>query len=151
MKANQYLYFCDLGKSIDYALKMTHVVASYSADLTVRSTTPVHGLFADIPQLPALGNFPPHKVDHLLIAETIPDAVASQDQEFLLASNVVHDDLGICGDDLSLLRKGVVTLEFEVSKSPGEGQVAVHPAKFDKASGSDNSSVLLLVPRLVVV
>lgn len=81
----------------------THIVTSHSADLAVGSTTPVHGLFTDIPELPALGDLPPHKVDNLLVAEAVPDTIASQDQELLLACNIVDDDLRVCSDNLSLL------------------------------------------------
>jgi hypothetical protein len=77
-----------------------------------------------------------------LVAQAVPDAVARQHEELLLAVDVVRDDLRVGRDDLRLGREAVVLLELKVANGARERQVAVDTAKLDEAAGGDDARVL---------
>ena len=60
--------------------------------------------------------------------------IASHDEEFVVAVDLVYLDIGECGDDLLLRGKIRTLLELEVTYRAGQGEVAVDTAKVDEAS-----------------
>lgn len=121
---------------------LTHVVAAHTADLRVGRQAAFHELLADLLHRLAHGHAAPHKVRHLLVAQAVPDAVARQHEELLLAVDVVRDDLGVGRDDLRLGREAVVLLELKVANGARERQVAVHAAELDEATSRHDARVL---------
>lgn len=70
----------------------------------------------------------------VLIRERDKPTVTSNDEEFVVAVDLVYLDIGECGDDLLLRGKVRTLLEFEVTYRAGQGEVAVNTAKVDEAS-----------------
>jgi hypothetical protein len=60
--------------------------------------------------------------------------VTSNDEEFIVAVDLVYLDIRECGDDLLLRGKVRAFLELEVTYCAGQGEVAVDTAKVDEAS-----------------
>ena len=68
--------------------------------------------------------------------------VASYYEELIIVRDVVHGNVWIRGDDLSLWGKIGALLEFKVSNRPRQRQIAVDSAKVDKAASRCDSSLL---------
>lgn len=76
--------------------------------------------------------------------------IASNDEELIILSHLVHGHIGEGSDDLLLRRKICALLELKVTNSSAECEVAVHAAKVDEATCCTDASLLALVLGLVV-
>lgn len=65
--------------------------------------------------------------------------VTRNHQKLVIFGQVVHDDVGVGGNDLLLRGELCALFEFEVADGPGEGEVAVDASKIDKTAGGCNS------------
>lgn len=101
-----------------------HVVAPDPAPVRVRGEASVHDEFADLVERLALRDAPPHKVDHLLVLQHVPDPVARNHQELVLRRGRVGNDVRIRRHDLVLCIQVLVLLEFKVAERTGQREVA---------------------------
>jgi hypothetical protein len=69
-----------------------------------------------------------------LLRERDKPTVTSNNEEFVVAVDLVYLDIGECSDDLLLRGKIGALLELEVTYRAGQGEVAVDTAKIDEAS-----------------
>ena len=68
--------------------------------------------------------------------------VASDNEEFIVVGNLVHNHVGICRDDLLLWREFCALLELEISNGAGERQITIDPSKINKPTSSHDPSLL---------
>lgn len=111
-----------------------HVVATNSAGVAARSQTVVHQVLANAMQVLLGGNSPSDELDHRLRRLAIPDTcflvsfrleppegrvgkqtVTCNNEELVVGSDVVHNNIGEGGNDLLLRRKVGALLEFEIA------------------------------------
>ena len=76
--------------------------------------------------------------------------IAGNNQELIVLAKLVDGHVGERSDDLLLRREVCTLLEFKVTDSSAEREVAVHTAKVDEATCSANASLLALILGLVV-
>ena len=66
--------------------------------------------------------------------------IACNNQKFIVIAKFVDGHVGVCGHNLLLWGQFGTPLEFEVTKGPRQGQVAVDTAKVDETTcGADTS------------
>jgi hypothetical protein len=54
----------------------------------------------------------------------------------------MNHNIGVCCNNLLLWGQLGTLLEFEVSNSTGEGEVAIHPTEIDETAGGSDSCLL---------
>lgn len=65
--------------------------------------------------------------------------VTCEHNKLVIIRKVVDGHIGEGGDDLLLRRQVGALLELEIANSTGQGEVAVHTAKVDEATGCADS------------
>lgn len=65
--------------------------------------------------------------------------VACNHQELIILGQIVHNNIGVGGNDLLLGSELCALLEFEVANGPGKGKVSVDASEIDESAGSGDS------------
>jgi hypothetical protein len=68
--------------------------------------------------------------------------IACNHQEFVIITELMDHDVGICCNDLLLWGQLGALLKLEVTDSAGQSEVAVHTAKINKATGRSDTRLL---------
>lgn len=118
-----------------------HVVTTNATSLRVGGQAVVHHVLTNLVKVLLGGDSSANELNHSLRRLAIPDAVTSENQKFVLLSQLVFINIGECCDNLVLGRELSTLLEFEITDGTRQSQVAIDTTKVDETtSGSDSVS-----------
>ena len=73
--------------------------------------------------------------------------VASNNEELVVVAHLVNHNIGVGRDNLLLGRQLGALLELEIANGSRQGQVSVHAAKVDEATGGCNPCLFAYIPE----